>query len=97
MNSPYNNAPPPLQSSFPAFGKGRGTRKKRKQQDYAGTNTNKKSKVEVPYSQVSTGNISRPTIWNAVIISTTFLRGIGQDTQISLDEYFYSSCWQVHN
>ena len=54
MNSPYNNAPPPLtqHTTLPAFGKGRGTRKKRKQQDNTGNYNSKKSKVEVPYSQV---------------------------------------------
>uniref|UniRef100_H2YKJ0 B30.2/SPRY domain-containing protein n=1 Tax=Ciona savignyi TaxID=51511 RepID=H2YKJ0_CIOSA len=53
MNSPYNNAPPPTQhtNTLPTFGKGRGTRKKRKPQDSAGGNTNKKSKIEVPYNQ----------------------------------------------
>jgi len=53
MNSPYNNAPPPTQqSTCPPFGKGRGTRKKRKPQDTTGGNANKKNKVEIPYNQV---------------------------------------------
>ena len=55
MNSPYNNAPPPItqSNSCPStLSKVRGNRKKRKQQDNQTGNTNKRSKLEVPYSQV---------------------------------------------
>lgn len=52
MNSPYNNAPPPItQSTCPTFGKVRGRKPKRKQQDNQVGSTNKRSKLEVPYSQ----------------------------------------------
>lgn len=51
MNSLYSNPPPPPQPSNLNLGKGRNTRKKRKQQDNYSSNTNKKSRVEIPYTE----------------------------------------------
>lgn len=65
MNSPYNNAPPPItQSTCPTFGKVRGRKPKRKQQDNQVGSTNKRSKLEVPYSQVNLDTLfTRPQGW----------------------------------
>jgi len=52
MNSPFNNAPPPVTAnSFNNVGKGRGQRKRKKNQDNSASNGSKKSKLDLNYKQ----------------------------------------------